>query len=90
MVKDFDAFISEKASELPNRRYEQRYPHHVKLIIKLLSICHEKKKTTVNHYLYSYRSIAEYMYDVLEHREVTKDGLRKAVARVAKEHKLEL
>lgn len=90
MDKNFDDFIDKKAKQLPNRRYEVRYPERVKLIIKLLTICQEKKKTTPNHYLYSYRSIAEYVYDVLEYREVTKEGLRKAISRIAKEHKLEL
>lgn len=90
MVKNFDDFISEKASVLPNRRYEYRYPENVKLIVDLLQQCVEKKKTTVNHYLYSYRSIADYMYEELNHTEVTKDSLRKAVARIAKEHNLEL
>jgi hypothetical protein len=36
------------------------------------------------------RTIAEYMYDVLEHREATKEGLRRAISRIAKEHNLEL
>ena len=90
MDKNFDDFIDKKAKQLPNRRYEVRYPQNVKIILNLLEICVEKKKTERNHFLYSYRSIAEYMYDVLEHREATKEGLRRAIARIAKEHKLEL
>ena len=90
MDKNFDDFIDKKAKQLPNRRYEVRYPQNLKIIINLLKICVEKKKTTQNHFLYSYRSIAEYMYDVLEHREATKEGLRKAISRIAKEHNLEL
>ena len=90
MNKNFDDFIDKKAKQLPNRRYEVRYPQNLKIIINLLEICVEKKKTTPNHFLYSYRSIAEYMYDVLEHREATKEGLRRAIARIAKEYKLEL
>lgn len=90
MDKNFDDFIDKKAKQLPNRRYEVRYPQNVKIIINLLEVCVEKKKTERNHFLYSYRSIAEYMYDVLEHREATKEGLRKAVARIAKEYQLEL
>jgi hypothetical protein len=90
MDKNFDDFIDKKAKQLPNRRYEVRYPQNIKIILNLLEICVEKKKTTPNHFLYSYRSIAEYMYDVLEHREATKEGLRRAISRIAKEHNLEL
>jgi hypothetical protein len=90
MNKNFDDFIDKKAKQLPNRRYEVRNPQNVPIILDLLKLCVEKKKTERNHFLYSYRSIAEYMYDVLEHREATKEGLRRAVARIAKEHKLEL
>ena len=90
MDKNFDDFIDKKAKQLPNRRYEVRYPQNVPIIIDLLEQCVEKKKTTPNHFLYSYRSIAEYMYDVLEHREATKEGLRRAIARIAKEYELDL
>jgi hypothetical protein len=90
MDKNFDDFIDKKAKQLPNRRYEVRYPQNIKIILNLLEICVEKKKTEPNHFLYSYRSIAEYMYDVLEHREATKEGLRRAISRIAKEHNLEL
>jgi hypothetical protein len=90
MDKNFDDFINKKAKQLPNRRYEVRYPQNIKIILNLLEICVEKKKTEPNHFLYSYRSIAEYMYDVLEHREATKEGLRRAISRIAKEHNLEL
>ena len=90
MDKNFDDFIDKKAKQLPNRRYEVRYPQNVKIILNLLEVCVEKKKTEPNHFLYSYRSIAEYMYDVLEHREATKEGLRRAISRIAKEHNLEL
>ena len=90
MDKNFDDFINKKAKQLPNRRYEVRYPQNIKIILNLLEICVEKKKTEPNHFLYSYRSIAEYMYDVLEHREATKEGLRRAISRIAKENNLEL
>jgi len=40
--------------------------------------------------LYSYRSIAEYLYEECQMIEITKEGLRKAIARIAKEYKLEL
>ena len=90
MDKNFDDFIDKKAKQLPNRRYEVRYPQNVPIIIDLLKICVEKKKTTQNHFLYSYRSIAEFMYEVLKHREATKEGLRRAISRIAKEHNLEL
>ena len=90
MNKNFDDFIDKKAKQLPNRRYEVRYPQNVPIIIDLLEQCVEKKKTTQNHFLYSYRSIAEYMYDVLEMREVTEESLRKIVKRIALANDLEL
>ena len=90
MDKNFDDFIDKKAKQLPNRRYEVRYPQNVPIIIDLLEICVEKKKIERNHFLYSYRSIAEFMYEILEHREATKEGLRRAISRIAKEHNLEL
>jgi len=90
MDKNFDDFIDKKAKQLPNRRYEVRYPENVKIIVNLLEQCVEKKKTTPNHYLYSYRSIAEYLYDECQMLEVTKEGLRKAIARIAKDYNLEL
>jgi rRNA pseudouridine-1189 N-methylase Emg1 (Nep1/Mra1 family) len=90
MDKNFDDFIDKKAKQLPNRRYEVRYPENVKIIVNLLEQCVEKKKTTPNHYLYSYRSIAEYLYDECQMLEVTKEGLRKAISRIAKDYNLEL
>jgi len=90
MNKNFEDFIDKKSKQLPNRRYEVRYPENVKIIVDLLEHCVEKKKTTPNHYLYSYRSISEYLYEECHMHEVTKDGLRKAVARIAKEYQLEL
>ncbi len=62
---------------------------NVDLIKKLLQECLEKRTSTMWS-LYSYRSIAEYMYYGLEMQEVTLEGLRKAVSRIAKEHNLEL
>ena len=90
MDKNFDDFIDKKAKQLPNRRYEVRYPQNVPIIIILLEQCVEKKKTTPNHYLYSYRSIADYLYDECQMIEVTKEGLRRAISRIAKENNLEL
>tara|TARA_R100000734_G_C3270689_1_gene66740 strand:- start:131 stop:403 length:273 start_codon:yes stop_codon:yes gene_type:complete len=90
MANNFDDFIDKKAKKLPNRRYEVRYPQNVPIILDLLEQCVEKKATTKNHFLYSYRSIAEYLYDECKFHECTKEGLRKAIARIAKENNLEL
>ena len=90
MNKNFDDFINKKAKQLPNRRYEVRYPQNIPIIVDLLEKCVEKKKTTQNHFLYSYRSIAEYLYDECQMHEATKEGLRKAIARIAKDYELEL
>ena len=51
--------------------------------------CHEKRTSTMWS-LYSYRSIAEYMYYGLEMQEMSIEGLRKAVSRIAKDNNLEL
>jgi len=90
MNKGFDHFIDQKSKQLPNRRYEFRYPENTEIIINLLQECVQKRKTRPNSFLYSYRSIAEYMYDECQMHEVTKEGLRKAISRIAKENDLEL
>ena len=33
MDKNFDDFIDKKAKQLPNRRYEVRYPQNIKIIL---------------------------------------------------------
>ena len=45
MDKNFDDFIDKKAKQLPNRRYEVRYPQNIKIILNLLEICVKKDKT---------------------------------------------
>ena len=58
-------------------------------IKNLLKECHEKRTSTMWS-LYSYRSIAEYMYYGLEMKEISFEGLRKAISRIAKDNNLEL
>ena len=53
MDKNFDDFIDKKAKQLPNRRYEVRYPQNVPIMSEGLEQCGEKKKTTQNQFLYS-------------------------------------
>ena len=89
MVKTFDEFIDKKRSKLPNRAYEHKYPENLNLIKQLLQQCHEKRTSTMWS-LYSYRSIAEYMYYGLEMTEISLEGLRKAISRIAKDNNLEL
>ena len=88
-MTDFDEFVEKKRLKLPNRRYEYKYPKNVDLIKKLLQECLEKRTSTMWS-LYSYRSIAEYLYDECQMHEATKEGLRRAIARIAKEYELEL
>ena len=88
-MTDFDEFVEKKRLKLPNRRYEYKYPKNVDLIKKLLQECLEKRTSTMWS-LYSYRSIADYMYYGLEMQEVTLEGLIKAISRIAKENNLEL
>lgn len=89
MVETFDEFIDKKRSKSPNRAYEYKYPENLDLIKELLQQCHEKRTSTMWS-LYSYRSIAEYMYYGLEMTEISLEGLRKAISRIAKDNNLEL
>ena len=72
-----------------NRGYEQLYAENVPTIINLLKECKKNKHTHTDRN-YSYRTIAEYMYNVLEMREVTEESLRKIVKRIATANDLEL
>ena len=89
MVETFDEFIDKKRNKSPNRAYEHKYPENLDLIKQLLQQCHEKRTSTMWS-LYSYRSIAEYMYYGLEMTEISLEGLRKAISRIAKDNNLEL
>ena len=72
-----------------DRAYELKYPQNLDLIIDLLQQCHEKRTSTMWS-LYSYRSVAEYMYYGLKMQEISLEGLRKAISRIAKANNLEL
>tara|TARA_R100001163_G_C5067196_1_gene206144 strand:+ start:1383 stop:1652 length:270 start_codon:yes stop_codon:yes gene_type:complete len=89
MTKTFDDFIDKKRKKLPNRAYELKYPENIDLICDLLKQCH-KKRTSTMWSLYSYRSVAEYMYYGLKMQEISLEGLRKAISRIAKANNLEL
>tara|TARA_R100001460_G_scaffold55413_1_gene94776 strand:+ start:722 stop:988 length:267 start_codon:yes stop_codon:yes gene_type:complete len=88
-MDSFEQFIDKKRNKSPNRAYEAKYPQHLTLIKDLLKECHEKRTSTMWS-LYSYRSIAEYMYYGLEMKEISLEGLRKAISRIAKDNNLEL
>ena len=85
----FDEFVEKKRDKLPNRSYEYKYPENLQIITDLLKECHEKR-TSEMWSLYSYRSIAEYIYYGLEMQEISVEGLRKAISRIAKVNNLEL
>ena len=85
----FDEFVEKKRDKLPNRSYEYKYTENLQIIIDLLKECHEKR-TSEMWSLYSYRSIAEYIYYGLEMQEISVEGLRKAISRIAKVNNLEL
>ena len=85
----FDEFVEKKRDKLPNRSYEYKYHENLQIIIDLLKECHEKR-TSEMWSLYSYRSIAEYIYYGLEMQEISVEGLRKAISRIAKVNNLEL
>ena len=75
MVETFDEFIDKKRSKSPNRAYEHKYPENLDLIKELLQQCHDKRTSTMWS-LYSYRSIAEYMYYGLEMTEISLETLK--------------
>ena len=87
MVKNFNDFVGNKKLQ-NNRSYENLYAKNIPTIINLLEEC-KKNRVTLEDRNYSYRSIAEYMYEVLEMREVTTEGLRKIVKRIAIANDLE-
>jgi hypothetical protein len=87
MVKNFNDFVGNKKLQ-NNRSYENLYAKNIPTIINLLKEC-KKNRVTHEDKNYSYRSIAEYMYEVLEMREVTEESLRKIVKRIAIANDLE-
>ena len=87
MVENFNDFVGKKKIQ-NNRGYEQLYAENIPTIINLLKEC-KKNRVTHEDRNYSYRSIAEYMYEVLEMREVTEESLRKIVKRIAIANDLE-
>ena len=76
-------------SNSKNPKSEKSTSLIIDLIKDLLQQCHEKRTSTMWS-LYSYRSIAEYMYYGLEMTEISLEGLRKAISRIAKDNNLEL
>ena len=88
MIENFNDFVGKKKVQ-NNRGYEHLYPENLPTIINLLQECIKNKHTHVDRN-YSYRSIADYMYNVLKMREVTEESLRKIVKRVATANDLEL
>jgi hypothetical protein len=88
MIENFNDFVSKKKVQ-NNRGYEHLYAENISTIINLLQECIKNKHTHTDRN-YSYRTIADYMYNVLEMREVTEDSLRKIVKRVATANDLEL
>tara|TARA_R110000823_G_scaffold106487_4_gene225087 strand:- start:520 stop:786 length:267 start_codon:yes stop_codon:yes gene_type:complete len=87
MVENFNDFVGNKKVQ-NNRSYENLYAKNIPTIINLLEEC-KKNRVTHEDRNYSYRSIAEYMYEVLEMREVTEESLRKIVKRIAIANDLE-
>ena len=87
MIENFNDFVGKKKVQ-NNRSYENLYAKNIPTIINLLEEC-KKNRVTHEDRNYSYRSIAEYMYEVLEMREVTEESLRKIVKRIAIANDLE-
>jgi hypothetical protein len=85
---DLDTFITSKIKEHP-RKFEQKYPNETKIILKLIKQALDKKGQEFG-YKYNYLAITEYCVEVLGFTMVSKEGLRKIVARIAKENSCEL
>ena len=85
---DLDTFITTKMKAHP-RKFEQKYPNETKIILKLIKQALDKKGEEFA-YRYNYLSISEYCIEVLGFNMVSKEGLRKIVARIAKENSCEL
>ncbi len=85
---DLDTFITSKMKAHP-RKFEQRYPNETKIILKLIKQALDKKNQEFG-YKYNYLSITEYCVEVLGFTMVSKEGLRKIIARIAKENGCEL
>jgi len=87
---EFDEFVQKKQTRIKKyRKYELKYPENTELIIQLLKQCMEKEDTHDNR-TYSYLSIAEYLYFEKKQQQVSIEGLRKIVARIAYDNELEL
>jgi len=87
---DFEDYVEAKQTKIKKyRKYELRYPENTQIIIDCLKKSLEKEDTHDN-INFSYLSIAEYMYYALDKKEVSVEGLRKIVARIATENDLEL
>jgi len=87
---EFDDFVQQKQTRIRKyRKYELKYPENTQLIIELLKKCKEKEDTHDNR-TYSYLSIAEYLYFEKKQQQVSIEGLRKIVARIAYDNELEL
>jgi len=85
---DLDTFVKGKIKAHP-RKFEVRYPNETETIINLLKQAIEKAKDPLA-YRYNYLTIAEYCREVLGYNMVSEDGLRKIIARIAKENGCEL
>lgn len=85
---DYEAFITSKIKSHP-RKFEQKYPNETDIILKLIKQALDKKGEQYA-YKYNYLSIADYCIEVLGFTMVSKEGLRKIVARIAKENSCEL
>jgi len=85
---DLDTFITSKMKAHP-RKFEKKYPNETEIILKLIKQALDKKGKKFA-YRYNYLSISEYCIEVLGFNMVSKEGLRKIVARIAKENSCEL
>ena len=87
---DFEDYVKEKQTKIKRyRKYELKYPENTEIKIDCLKKSLENKDKHDNINL-RYLSIAEYMYYALDKKEVSVEGLRKIVARIAAENDLEL
>ena len=89
-LEDIDDFSAAKiTSYRKNKRYEYKYPETKEQIRNLLKQINQKKQDGFNT-RYNYTLLAEYCLEVLGFKNITRDGLRRVIQRIAKENNCEL
>ncbi len=85
---NLETFVNKKSIS-SKRKFENKYPAYTKIIIDLLKEA-KTKQNEPGAYRYNYLTLAEYCNLHLGFNMVSKEGLRKIIARIADENNLTL